>query len=64
MGLALTVDKYVPVARQPGERNILAILIGNDQPGRPGSAPTWVRRSSSTSSVGPPACDPPRPSWW
>lgn len=32
-GLALTVDKYVPVARQPGKRNILAILIGNDQPG-------------------------------
>jgi ACT domain-containing protein len=32
-GLALGVDKYVPVAREPGKRNILAILIGHDQPG-------------------------------
>lgn len=32
-GLVLAVDKYVPVARERGKRNILAILIGRDQPG-------------------------------
>ena len=32
-GLALSVDTYHPVARNPEKKNILVILIGSDKPG-------------------------------
>lgn len=31
--MALSVDKYTPIARDPGKKNILLILVGSDKPG-------------------------------
>ena len=32
-GLRMTVDKYLPVPRSPGKKNLLVILLGCDRPG-------------------------------
>ena len=46
-GLRMTVEKYVPVPRNPDKKNLLVILLGYDRPGLIATASELRRRASS-----------------